>query len=93
MPSRFVGAETNLQRKQKNMPPEDTGLEASYLKALGEKQTPVIVKLVGGESVRGWIEYYDANMIRLTREHTPNLFIYKHEIVYIAEDTGRRGRP
>lgn len=67
-------------------------MEASYLKALGEKQTPVTVKLAGGESVRGWIEYYDANMIRLTREHSPNLFIYKHEIVYIAEDNGRRGR-
>ena len=67
-------------------------MEASYLKALGEKQTPVTVKLVGGEAVRGWIEYYDANMIRLTRENSPNLFIYKHEIVYIAEDTGRRGR-
>jgi hypothetical protein len=31
-------------------------------------------------------------MIRLTREHAPNLFIYKHEIIYIAEDNGRRGR-
>ena len=81
-----------LLKKSKNTPPEDTGMEASYLKALGEKQTPVTVKLIGGESVRGWIEYYDANMIRLTREHSPNLFIYKHEIVYIAEDSGRRGR-
>ena len=67
-------------------------MEASYLKALGEKQSPVTVKLAGGELVRGWIEYYDVNMIRLTRENSPNLFIYKHEIVYIAEDTGRRGR-
>jgi host factor-I protein len=88
----FRETEAAVQRKQKNMPPEETGMEASYLKALGEKQTPVTVKLVGGESVRGWIEYYDANMIRLTREHSPNLFIYKHEIVYIAEETGRRGR-
>ena len=81
-----------LQKKSKNTPPEETGIEASYLKALGEKQTPVTVKLVSGGAVRGWIEYYDANMIRLTREHSPNLFIYKHEIVYIAEDGGRRGR-
>lgn len=82
-----------MQKKQKNMPPEETGMEASYLKALGEKQTPVTIKLIGGESVRGWIEYYDTNMVRLTREHQPNLFIYKHEIVYIAEDSGRRVRP
>ena len=90
---RSTAATLVLHKKSKNTPPEETGMEASYLKALGEKQTPVTVKLVGGESVRGWIEYYDANMIRLTREHSPNLFIYKHEIVYIAEDTGRRGRP
>ena len=78
-----------LQKKSKNTPPEDTGMEASYLKALGEKQTPVTVRLVGGESVRGWIEYYDKNMVRVTRDDGPNLFIFKHEIVYIAED-GRK---
>jgi hypothetical protein len=32
-------------------------------------------------------------MIRLTREGAPNLFIFKHEIMYIAEDTGGKGRP
>jgi len=31
-------------------------------------------------------------MIRLTRENAPNLFIFKHEIMYIAEDNGRRSR-
>jgi hypothetical protein len=25
-------------------------------------------------------------MVRVTREDGPNLFIFKHEIVYIAED-------
>ena len=79
-------------RKAKTPPPDETAQEASYLKALGEKQTPVSVKLLDGETVRGWIEYYDQNMIRLTREGAPNLFIYKHEILYIAEDGGRRKR-
>ena len=92
MSIRATAATPALQKKSKNAPPEETGMEASYLKALGEKQTPVTVKLASGESVRGWIEYYDTNMIRLTREHSPNLFIYKHEIVYIAEENGRRGR-
>ena len=59
--------------------------EAAYLKSLGEKQVPVEVKLRDGEVVCGWIEYYDQNMIRLTREGQPNLFIFKHEIQYIAE--------
>ena len=59
---------------------------------LGEKQRPVRVKLLDGAVLRGWIEYYDRRMVRLTREGAPNLFIFKHEIAYIAEDTGRSPR-
>jgi host factor-I protein len=80
------------KKSTKTPPPEDTGMESSYLKALGEKQTPVMVKLHSGETFRGWIEYYDVAMVRLTREGAPNLFIFKHEIMYIAEDNGRRTR-
>ncbi len=76
-------------RKGKTPPPEETFEEVAYLKLLGEKQKAVSVKLVDGEIVRGWIEYYDRNMIRLTREGAPNLFIFKHEIMYIAEGGGR----
>ena len=50
----------------------------------------VSVKLMDGQVVRGWIEYYDKNMVRLTREGAPNLFIFKHEIMYIAEDGGKK---
>jgi len=53
-------------------------------------QKTVSVKLVGGEVVQGWIEYYDKNMVRLTRQGAPNLFIFKHEIMYIAEEPPRR---
>ena len=90
MPFQQQQMTNQLLRKAKTPPPDDTYQEAAYLKALGEKQTPVAVKLLDGEVLRGWIEYYDQRMIRLTREGAPNLFIFKHEIMYIAEDTGRR---
>jgi host factor-I protein len=77
-------------RKPRATPPEETSEEASYLKSLGEKQKSVSIKLADGEVVQGWIEYYDKNMLRLTREDKPNLFIFKHEIMYIAEETGKR---
>jgi len=67
-------------------------MESLYLKALGERQTTVTVKLLSGETFRGWIEYYDLTMVRLTRDNGPNLFIFKHEIMFIAEDSGRRPR-
>ncbi|MGE0404771.1 MAG: Sm ribonucleo-like protein [Candidatus Korobacteraceae bacterium] len=82
----------NPSKKNKLPPPEETFEEATYLKALGEKQKTVSVKLHGGEVVHGWIEYYDKNMIRLTREDAPNLFIFKHEIMYILEDSGSKKR-
>jgi host factor-I protein len=77
-------------RKSRSNPPEDTQEEAAYLKALGEKRKTVSVKLLDGEVVRGWIEYYDKNMLRLTRDGQPNLFIFKHEIMYIAEDAQKK---
>jgi len=77
-------------KRSRTPPPEETFEEASFLKALGEKQKTVSVKLMDGQVFRGWIEYYDKNMIRLTREGEPNLFIFKHEIMYIAEDGGKR---
>ncbi len=79
-----------FKKSTKAPPPEETYEEAAYLKQLGEKQRAVTVKLMDGETVRGWIEYYDKNMIRLTRDNAPNLFIFKHEIMYIAEDALRR---
>ena len=84
------GSDSN--HKGRTPPADDTHQEANYLKMLGEKQRPVRIKLMGGEVVRGWIEYYDRRMVRLTREGAPNLFIFKHEIAYIAEDTIRKPR-
>ena len=80
----------NSAHKGRSVPPEETSQEATYLKALGEKQSPVSIKLADGEMVSGWIEYYDHNMVRLTREGQPNLFIFKHEIMYISEDGSKR---
>jgi host factor-I protein len=80
------------RRRQKSPPPGETGQEALYLRFLSEKQVPVIVKLRDGETVQGWIEYFDDRMIRLTREGKPNLFIYKQQIRTITEGARRPKR-
>ena len=96
MPFRASSHNSNssaASKKGKTPPPEDTFEEANYLKWLGEKQKPVSIKLRDGEIVRGWVEYYDRDMIRLTREGAPNLFIFKHDIMYIAEGALKEARP
>jgi sRNA-binding regulator protein Hfq len=71
----------------KSRAPEMTAEEVRYLKRLIEKQITVNVKLRNNETVKGVIEYYDTNFIRLTRAAAPNLFIFKHEIKYIYEES------
>jgi host factor-I protein len=67
--------------------PEQTFEEAKYLKRLIENSTPIRVKMEDGEEVAGTIEYYDQSFIRITRDGEPNLFIFKHDIKYIVEES------
>jgi host factor-I protein len=80
-------ANNNGARRKHKAPPGDTGQEALYLRSLSERQAMVMIKLRDGETIRGWIEYFDERMIRLTRDGHPNLFIYKTQILTITEQT------
>jgi len=82
----------STRRRPKMPPPGETGQESLYLRSLSERQVAVSIKLRDGEKVRGWIEYFDDTMLRLTREGEPNLFIYKEQIRTISE-VGRKHRP
>ena len=81
-----------LRRRSKTPPPGETGQEALYLRSLSDRQINVTITLRDGEAVRGWIEYFDDGMLRLTRDGQPNLFIYKSQIRTITE-TGKRRSP
>ena len=80
------------RRSLKPPPPGETGQEALYLRSLSERQVNVQIQLRDGETVRGWIEYFDDGMLRLTREGKPNLFIYKPQIRTITEVSHRPPR-
>ena len=57
-----------------------------YLRYLIEKAIPVRIRLSSNEEVVGVIEFYDVHFIRVTREGSPNLFLYKHDIKYLYEE-------
>ncbi|MGA3097437.1 MAG: RNA chaperone Hfq [Bryobacteraceae bacterium] len=79
--------DTTQQAGKSGRAPEQTFEETKYLKRLIEAATPVRVKLADGEEVVGTIEYYDQSFIRLTRKGAANLFIFKHDIKYLTEET------
>ena len=65
--------------------PEQTYEEVKYLRYLIDNSIPVTIRLADNEEVSGTIEFFDCNLIRLTRPGSPNLFLYKHEIKYLYE--------
>ncbi len=46
----------------------------------------MVVQLLDGESIRGWIEYYDRDMVKINRTDGPNLFVRKSRIRYMYKD-------
>ena len=71
----------------KTKAPEQTFEEVKYLRQLVDTQAKVRIRLEGDSEVSGVIEFYDQNLIRLTRAGEPNLFLYKHDIKYLYEET------
>ena len=69
----------------KSKAPAQTFEEPQHLAQLVESGASVCIHLISGESFNGVIEYWDADFVRLTRTDGPNLFIYKHDVRYIAE--------
>lgn len=67
-------------------PPEFTGAEAAYLFRNKEARSPMVVRLADGEEVRGIIEYYDRDMVKINRTEGPNLFIRKRQIRYMFRE-------
>lgn len=72
--------------KAKTKAPEQTFEEVRYLRHLIDHEIPVRIRLSNNEEVRGVIEFFDANFIRVTRQGEPNLFLFKHDIKYLYEE-------
>jgi host factor-I protein len=79
--------------RRKQTPPEQTNAEEFYyLKQMAAK-TPMVVMLDNGDELRGWLEWYDKDALKLNRNDGPNLLILKHNIRYMfkEEELRRRG--
>ncbi len=74
---------------RKMHPPTDTFAESYYYLKQMNKKTPMAVVYTDGETVEGYIEWYDRNCIKLNRDNAPNLLIYKSCIrcIYKVEES------
>ncbi|HWG58814.1 MAG TPA: RNA chaperone Hfq [Candidatus Acidoferrales bacterium] len=73
-------------QRKKPAPPEQTSAENFYFVKQMQARTPVAVVLSDGEVLRGTVEWYDRDCIKLTRYGSPNLLVYKHSIKYLYKE-------
>ncbi len=62
-----------------------TMAEADYWAGLIEAQRRVRATLKTRETVEGLVEFADSRFIRLARDGEASLFLYKGDILYVAE--------
>lgn len=71
---------------RKAAPPEQTNAENFYYQKQMQSRTPMVVVLTDGEEIRGVIEWYDRTCIKVNRNGSPNLMIYKPSIKYMFKE-------
>jgi host factor-I protein len=71
---------------KKPAPPETTHAENFYWVKQMQSHTPMVVVLDSGEILRGTVEWYDRDCIKLTRQGSPNLLVFKRVIKYVHKD-------
>ena len=68
-------------------PPEQTNAENFYYQKQMQSQTLMVIVLRDGEEVRGIIEWYDKQCIKVNRDGgAANLMIYKPAIKYMYKE-------
>src|SRR5271170_1379429 len=86
--------QASAPQRKKPAPPEQTHAENFYFVKQMQSRTQVAVVLTDGEILRGSVEWYDRDCIKLTRFGSPNLLVYKHCIKYLykeGEDAAQGG--
>ena len=82
---------TTARRKQ--APPEQTYAESFYYLKQMTAKTVMVILMEDGEELRGVIEWYDKNCLKVNRNKEPNLLIMKSKIKYMYKQDEEPRRP
>ena len=71
---------------RKRVPPDVTNAENYYYIKQMAAKTPMVVKLIDGEEIRGVIEWYDKYAIKVHRPTEPNILLLKDNVKYMYKE-------
>lgn len=69
--------------RKKTPPSADTFAEIFYYKKQIDSHTPMVIVLQDGEEIKGTIEWYDRDALKINRKNAPNILLLKHNIKYL----------
>src|SRR5437773_10971749 len=67
-------------------PNDQTNAENFYYVKQMQNKTPMVVVLQDGETIKGVIDWYDKNSIKVNRSPEPNVLLLKHYIKYMYKE-------
>ena len=71
-----------LKGQRKPAPPEETHAEASYLQQATDGRTLLIVTLLDGRVIKGKLEYYDRDSLKIEPTGGARMLLRKDKIKY-----------
>ena len=77
---------TNNTNTKRPAPSDQTNAENFYYVKQMQNKTPMVVVLQDGELIKGSIEWYDKNSIKLNRSPEPSVLLLKHYIKYMYKE-------
>ena len=83
---------TRTPTRRKQAPAEQTNAESFYYLKQMQNRTAMIVVLTDGTELKGWIEWYDKNCIKIHRTDAPNLLLFKQSIKFMFKEEELRSR-
>jgi small nuclear ribonucleoprotein (snRNP)-like protein len=73
-------------RQRRPVPPEQTNAESFYYLKQMTNKTRMVIMLKDGEEIRGIIEWYDKNALKVHRQDAPNILLLKDNIKYMYKE-------
>jgi host factor-I protein len=75
-----------VYRQRKPIPPEQTNAESFYYLKQMTNKTRMVIVLKDGEEIRGVIEWYDKNALKVHRANEPNILLLKDNVKYMYKE-------
>jgi sRNA-binding regulator protein Hfq len=81
--SRQSYSDSDSSGRRKVPPTAETNAEIYYYKKQIDSHTSMVVVLRDGEEIKGTIEWYDRDALKINRKDAANILLLKHNIKYM----------